>query len=104
MDCGICRRSQKDGFRKFKCEGIDYVDECRTKEVPKLSRENEPLCDFLLRYIGVLFDGFGGFNVQGLQALFDIYGIPEGQRPVVLDGAVRIVGVIRELRAKNGAA
>ena len=104
MDCSICRRSQKDGFRKFKCEGIDYVDECRTKEVPKLHKENMRIWNFLLSYIGILFDGFGGFNVQGLKVVFETCGIPEGERPVLLDSAVNVVRVIRELRKEDGTA
>lgn len=101
MTCGICRRSQKDGFtRGFVCEGIEHVEHCKrqTDRIPKLSRENERFRHYFTRMLPGLFDGFGGCNYQSITSVLETYRVPLGERPVVMDKALVLVEVMRQIR------
>lgn len=40
----------------------------------------EPVIRFLRDVGGVLFDGFGGINVTGIESAMRVYGVPEKDR------------------------
>jgi len=101
MTCAICRRAQKDGFRDIRCKGIETVPECPTNEVPKLMAENEPFWFVFQRMLPGLFDGYGGVNFAAIIQVLDLYGVPAGQRPIVHDGCLTVIGAIRELQEQN---
>lgn len=101
MTCGICRRSQRDGFREVRCEGVETVETCPTGEIPKLLCGNERFSEALLRQIQVLRDGFGGVSAANLQALMDAYGVPVGQRPVCMEKAAAMIRGIDQVREEE---
>jgi hypothetical protein len=96
MECSICRRSQKDGFRRIRCEGIETVDECPTKEMPKLRGEIKPFWAFFETVLPGLFDGMGGMQYSTIQSACDIWGVSRGERPIVLHYSLIVAAVIRE--------
>ena len=100
MSCSFCRRTQEDKFSKFKCNGIETVDECRREyqKVPKLSEENERFSFLLHKILPVLCDGYGGFRHDAIAFAIELYGIPENQRPIIYDRCLTIVNVIQEIR------
>jgi len=101
MTCAICRRAQKDGFRETPCRGIEHVAACPTGEVPKLMRENEPFWFVFQRMLPGLFDGYGGVRFAAIGEVLDLYGVPQGQRPIVHDSCLVVIGVIRELQEQE---
>jgi len=98
MTCGICRRSQEDGFRKFQCEGIDVAETCQTGEVPKLIEENQGFWELFLKILPGLFDGYGAPRFESIVAVFDVFGVKPGQRPVLMDKCLALIHVIKEIR------
>ena len=100
MTCGICRRSQEDGFREFRCEGIDNVETCRTGEIPKLMPGNRAFAEFFNRVVYGLYDGWGALRVEVIETFLNIYGVPSGQRPVILDKCLALVIAINDVKGK----
>ena len=101
MTCALCRRSQEDGFRKIRCKGIDHVDECPTGEVPKLLPGNRRFWEICRAALPGLFDGFGGVNYLAISYIMDLYGVPEGQRPIVHDKFLAVVKGIDEIKEQE---
>ncbi len=102
MTCGLCQRSQRDGFRKnVKCDGIDTVDECPTKEVPKPSPENELFWQLFQRILPGLPNGMGGYNLEAIETVMNLYQVPEGQRPIIFDKCLAVITVIQEIMSKK---
>lgn len=93
MSCGICRRSQKDGFRTVRCGGIDTVPECPTGEIPKLMPENAPFWELFLRMRHGL----------SFESAVTLYGVPAGQRPVLHDKLLALMDVLAEIRRERAA-
>lgn len=102
--CDLCRNAQRDGFRQFHCLGIDHVAECRTGDIPKLTRRNGYFKAFLDRVLPGLYDGFGGISYQAIHLVMDDYRISRGVRPVMLDKVLIVVEAIRENREKERPA
>lgn len=94
----MCRRSQEDGFLQIKCDGIDTVAKCPTGEVPKLCEKNRGFKFLLDRMLPGLCDAYGGFDFNAIGHVFELYGVPEGQRPVIHDKLMVVIDVIREVR------
>lgn len=98
----MCIRSQRDGFRKFNCPGIEQVKTCRTGDVPSpLTRENQRVFSFYTKVQAFLFNGMGGADLSAVSAAFDIHQVPPGQRPVVMDRLSIIIQSIRENKEKE---
>jgi len=106
MTCEFCRRLQKDGFEKVKCEGIEKVDECETGKVTKLHPGNRPFWWLFQRILPGLFGAYGAVNYSAIDSIFSLYGIDPGQRPVLHDNCLICINVIKEIwekeRSKNG--
>jgi len=102
MTCGICRRAQKDGFRKFDCKGISTVRECVSHELVKLHEGNEGFWFLFQRILPGLQDGFGGFNYDAINIVFDLYKmwITSGQRPLLFDKCLIVISAIVDARKK----
>jgi hypothetical protein len=98
MECSICRRSQRDGFRKLQCDGIEERDECPTREIPKLLKENHSFMLFFMEVLPVLFDGFGAIRIEALMTFFKIYNVPQGERRVIWRKSLAVIQAIRETR------
>ena len=101
MTCGICRRSQEDGFRKFECDGIDAVETCQTGEVPKLMEENQAFWELFLKILPGLFDGYGAPRLESIVAVLDVFGVEHGQRPVLMDKCLALIEEINRLKAED---
>ena len=103
MTCSFCRRSQRDGFADFECDGIDTVAECKREHdrVPKLSEENERFRFLLLKILPGLCDPFGGFKFEAIDYVLQKYGVPEEQHSIVHDKCLIVIDVIREIRERN---
>jgi hypothetical protein len=102
MTCEFCLRLQDDKFRE-ECAGIEYVTECPKKEVPKLMEENERFVWFFARIGPGLWNGMGGKNLNVIGQVCEIYGVPEGERPVILDLCLAISKGAEEARDRSGA-
>jgi len=98
MTCDFCRRTQEDGLKEIDCKGIDAVDECPAGEVPKLSPPNLRAWFLISRILPALMDGYGGVNYGTIEAVFRIYQVPSGQRPILLDKCIAVISAIREVR------
>jgi len=61
-------------------------------------QENVRFCDVLLSTLPVLRDGFGGIAGANLGALMDAYGVPAGQRPVIMGKAAAMMRGIDQVR------
>lgn len=104
MTCDICRRSQKDGFyNAVKCKGLEYVDECPRPDdrIPKLSEENHWFKRLFDKMLPGLIDPSGSFLFDAIGFVFDIYQVPEGQRPILFDKCLIVISAIQETRNKN---
>ncbi|MBW2341222.1 MAG: hypothetical protein JRF50_12915 [Deltaproteobacteria bacterium] len=101
MTCSVCRRAQEDGFRKFRCRGIETVEACHTGEVPKLIRENEPFWFLFQRMLPGLFDGYGGVNFTAIFQVLDLYKVPAGQRPIIHDKCLVVIAAVREIQEQE---
>lgn len=99
MQCSICQIAQQDNFRKFHCEGIETVEKCQTNEVPKLLEANRGFLFLYGRINPRLFDGWGGINSQAIIQVFDLYGVPRGERPFLDDKFLAVLSVIREYQS-----
>ena len=98
----MCIRSQRDGFQKFTCPGIEKAGTCRTGHVPDpLTRENRRVFGFYTKVQAFLFNGMGGADLSAVSAAFDIHRVPPGQRPVIMDRLSIIIQSIRENREKD---
>lgn len=97
--CDICQQTQKDGFTKIKCAGIEHVEECRQPEknrVPKLDRRNIPLWNLFAFHIAPgLANGMGGYSYQAIEFIFNLHVDPD-IRGEAMD---RILIIIHEHRA-----
>jgi len=102
MTCELCRRSQRDGFRKVKCDGIDTVDKCPTGEVVRLARENEYFNNVIWPRVSPgLSNGFGGVNYDAIQFVFNLLQIPGGEQPVIFDQVLAVTAAINEIHEKE---
>lgn len=106
MDCGTCRRSQRDGFINITCEGIDYVEKCKrpTDAIPKLSDRIRRSWAFAEKYLPGVVRPDGGFDFSGLMSAMDLAGVPKGQRPILYDRCLVVIEALREARRKYGKA
>lgn len=106
MTCGMCRRAQQDFDNITPCDGIEFVDECPrdADKVPKLDQENEGFWFLMLRILPGLSNGFGGFDYNAIINVFNIYEVPQGQRPILHDKCLIVMRAISECREakKNG--
>ncbi|MBU1067661.1 hypothetical protein KKE60_07720 [Patescibacteria group bacterium] len=103
MTCNLCQRSQRDGFRNFKCQGIETIDQCPTGEIARLAPENERFWDLFSRILPGLCDGFGGFNYRAIEFVMDVQNVSAGQRPIIFDKCLIMISVIEEGRAVEKA-
>ena len=101
MTCGICRRSQRDGFRDVKCDGIETVDACPTNEIPKLAPENEWFWSLFQRMLPGLPNGMGGWNFQVIELVMNLYQVPKGQRLIIWDKCMAVITVLQEIASKK---
>jgi len=91
----------KDGFIKINCKGIDYVDSCPRKIVPKISASNFLFWQFFQKISPGLQNNMGGFNIAPVKELLDVYSIPEGQRAIFYDRLFIVLGVINGKKTKT---
>lgn len=103
MTCGICRRSQKDGFKKIKCDGIESVEKCPGGDIPKLSRENKKAWWLLNRMLPGFYSAQGGFDYSVISLVFNLYNVPAGQRPILYDKFIHVIDAVIKMRKKNKA-
>lgn len=108
--CYACKRSQKAGWiKKIDCRGIDYVDECKhpTEKIPKLSEDNRKFWNLFIKILPGLCRFDNSFSYNSIDSVFRTWGVKEGQRPVLLDRCLIVIGVIQETRrverAKHGS-
>jgi hypothetical protein len=100
MTCEFCLRLQHDKFRG-ECKGIDHVAECPTKEVPKLTEENERFVWLFSRISHGLWNGMGGADLGVVNEVCELFGVPEGERPVILDKTIAVMRAVNEIRQKQ---
>ncbi len=100
MECGICKRSQKDGFYNLKCKGLEYVEKCPRPHdpIPILSEENEKFWKLFDRIRSGLMGDGGFFNYGAIETVFRAWGVKDGQRPILLDRCLVVIEVIKRLR------
>ncbi len=89
------------GWRKEKCHGIEFVDKCSRGEVFKLSPVNRKFFSIFQRMLPGLFDGLGGVNYSAITQVMDLYHIPDGQRPIIMDKVLIMTAAQREVREAN---
>jgi len=101
MECWLCIRSQKDGFYKeVDCKGIDYVEECPrpTDKVHKFPEECRRFRFLFNRMVPGLFRSDGNFDFGAIDSVFDAWKVSAGQRTILHDQVLAIIGVIQESR------
>jgi len=97
MTCGLCRKSRKDKLRdENDCPGIETVDECPTGEVGQLGPELAGFKFLLDRFLPLAFSGMGGVQPDAFRIVFDTWGVPAGQRPVLVDFLLVVVKAMRD--------
>ena len=79
------------------------MDKCPTKEVPKPSPENERFWQLFQRMLPGLPNGMGGWNVQVIETVMNLYQVPPGQRPIIWDKCLAVITVLQEMASKNNA-
>lgn len=104
MTCGLCKKAQKDGFRNDSCQGIETVDQCPTGEVGKLGPELAGFRFLLDRFLPLVGNGLGAWQPDAFRLVFETYGVPQGQRPVLADFLLVVLKAIGEARSKKDEA
>ncbi len=102
--CGICRRSQRDFYKKH-CPGIEVIDECPSKDestrVPKLAESNQGWWRLFRRMQPFLWDGFGGVRIEAVREVMTEFHVPTGQRPIIFDKCLVAIAAIRDVRHQD---
>ena len=104
MECWLCIRSQQDGFyTAVTCKGVEHVNECPrpTDKIPKLSEDNRRFWILFQKILPGLNTGFGGFDYQAIESVFNILQVNCGQRPILLDRCLIVISVIQTIREKQ---
>ena len=99
--CSQCQRDQAKQNKSGDCYGIDYVDECPKKYVPKLTPANRKFRTFLDYILPSLFDGYGKINYSTINHTFEIFNIEQSARPDLLEKILLTASIKIEIESEE---
>ena len=69
--------------------------------MPELAPANQGFWQLFQRMLPGLPNGMGGYNLEAITTVMELYQVPEGQRPIIFDKCLAVITVIQEIASKK---